>query len=62
MTTPTQIRRYDHTTRSGCRCALVIVGAMPRHVADAEALRLGWKPPRWWQWWRRHDQPRKVER
>lgn len=19
------------------------------------AVRMGWTPPKWWQWWRRHD-------
>lgn len=26
-----------------------------REEADTAAEQAGWKPPRWWQWWRRRD-------
>ena len=26
-----------------------------REEAVKSARLLGWEPPRWWQWWRRHD-------
>lgn len=32
-----------------------------RRRAVTHAVLHGWTPPRWWQWWRRHDQPRRVE-
>ena len=28
-----------------------------RQEAFEGACRAGWKPPRWWQWWRRSDGP-----
>ena len=28
------------------------------NAAMQAAIRTGWTPPKWWQWWRRFDQPR----
>lgn len=31
-----------------------------RQEAVEAAIRMGWKPPHWWQWWRWSDGPRKA--
>jgi hypothetical protein len=55
------IYRYEETCFDGSRSTLCIYECPSRADADAAALRLGWTPPRWWQWWRWRDEPRRVE-
>ena len=41
---------HEFVTVSNCSTA-----RQSRKEACAFARTLGWAPPRWWQWWRRHD-------
>ena len=53
---------YEETGFNGSRGVLFLTTEdCTKAEADAKALRMGWKPPRWWQWWRWNDQPRRVE-
>ena len=52
---------YTETYYNGGYGVLTITNCPSRREADAEALRMGWKPPRWWQWWRWSDTPRRAE-
>jgi hypothetical protein len=52
--------RYEESYLFGGRGVCIIWNCPSRSQADAAALAMGWKPPRWWQWRRWLDWPRKV--
>jgi hypothetical protein len=50
---------YRWTERNGCVTTLRLSDCTAERAAE-EAAAFGWKPPKWWQWWRRDDYPRTV--
>lgn len=51
---------YKETWPDGTITTLWITECPSRADADTAALRIGWTPPRWWQWWRWSDTPRTI--
>lgn len=53
------------TERRGDRSQVTVDGFDTPEEAFATAIRdakaFGWTEPKWWQWWRRYDQPRSAE-
>lgn len=50
------------TTKEGAKLRVVVSHHESRQAAVREAFdaaeRMGWTPPRWWEWWRWRDVPR----
>ncbi len=56
---PAQAWVYHWTEWRGCVTTLRLSECTASEAA-AEAAVFGWTPPRWWQWWRANDYPRKA--
>jgi hypothetical protein len=50
---------FSWTTLNGERSEIGFTGCTKQEAID-RALEWGWTPPKWWQWWRWDDQPRKI--
>ena len=56
-TAPKVVYTYKWTHFSGAKEKWSFWDCTARDAENA-AIAQGWRPPQWWQWWRRHDQPR----
>jgi len=50
---------FEQTSFNGNKTTWHLSGGSATEVAASAAL-YGWTAPRWWQWWRANDQPRKA--
>lgn len=46
-----------HWTEINGRVTTLELNDCSADEAVKEATAFGWKPPRWWEWWRRFDYP-----
>lgn len=58
--TPSVYAAYIHYTRTPFSQSHVIEAialdeAQATRLCEYRATQVGWKPPSWWQWWRRRD-------
>ena len=53
---PAEAYVYKWTAFDGAKTTLRMSGCSAKD-AQTQALKFGWTPPRWWQWWRHADYP-----